>query len=236
MIALAINPNRSPQMVQEWMDRAENAVRDSPDRAARAAVHATRLALMSRANDPAVWEIADRLPRDDPDLGVLRHSVRALLNVGIHDLLIGHDERAATLLHESLDLAPRPDINPFDEYYSASPLLRLDWEAGRWERLEADLAALLTQAPDTTVIRIEASLIRGCLAAARGQWTSALDHLRHGAHLAESIADPADTGRAAVGITRVHVARGQQQDAWAVILPALTRHAVPPPGPGPPTC
>ncbi|MCX5208310.1 AAA family ATPase [Kitasatospora sp. NBC_00240] len=54
MVALAVHPNRTPQEVRTWMRRAEDAVHDSPNRGARAAVHATRLTLMARANDPAV--------------------------------------------------------------------------------------------------------------------------------------------------------------------------------------
>ncbi|OKI16356.1 hypothetical protein A6A07_09930 [Streptomyces sp. CB03911] len=221
MVALAASPKRSPQEVRQWMERAENAVRDSANRAARAAVHATLLSLMARVTDPQVWELVDQLPRDDPDPEVLRQSARALFNVGTYALATGHDQRADTLLHESLDLARRLGTTRILEPYSVGQLLWLDWEAGRWERLEADHAALLAQAPDNVAILIQTCVDRGYLAAARGHWTRALDQLREAAHLAETAFEPEEAMRAAAGIAQVHLARDLPQDAWAVVLPAL---------------
>ena len=219
MTALAM-AERSPQKASEWMDRAENAVRDSPNRAAHATVRATRLTLMARAPDPDVWELADQLPRDDPDPEVLRQSVRALFNVGSRALAAGHDERAERLLHESLDLARRLSTTPFLESYSASHLLALDWLAGHWDHLEEDQSALLARYP-AAAIRFEVCLSRGNLAAARGQWTRALEQLRHAAGLSETATWLDKTRRAATGIARVHLSRGQLPESWAVVLPAL---------------
>ncbi|GGV29645.1 LuxR family transcriptional regulator [Kitasatospora herbaricolor] len=223
MVALAVNPNRTQQEAQAWMRRAQEAADDSPNRGARAAVHATRLTLMARANDPNVWDLVERLPRDDPDPEVLRQSARALFNVAYYGLAVGHDRRAEALLRESLDLARRLGTAALIESYSASQLLRLDWQAGRWDHLEADHTALLTQYPDTADIQMEAYLGRGYLAAVRGQWALALEQLRHAAHLGETALEPDCALRAAAGIAHVLLIRGEAQDAWAVIGSALDR-------------
>ncbi|MFC9331993.1 LuxR C-terminal-related transcriptional regulator, partial [Kitasatospora sp. NPDC057015] len=221
MAALAGDPNLTPEKAKEWIERSENAVRDSPNRGVQAAVHATRLTLMAKETDPQVWELTDRLPLEDHDPEVLRQSARALYNVGYYALLTGHDERAEALLHGSLDLARRLGTTPLVESYSASDLLRLDWHAGRWDHLEADRTALLAQYPNNVAILIQTCVDRGYLAAARGQWTHALEQLRQVARLAESGFQPDEALRAAAGIAQVHLARSQPQDAWAVVLPAL---------------
>ncbi|GGV48961.1 LuxR family transcriptional regulator [Kitasatospora herbaricolor] len=223
MVALAVNPSRPPREVQAWMARAEDAVRDSPNRGARAAVHATRLTLMARANDMAVRDLVERLPRHDTDPEVLRQSARALFNVGYYSLATGHDRQAEALLRESLDLARRLGTAPLIESCSASQLLRLDWMAGRWEHLEEDHATLLARYPDNADILMEACLGRGAVAAVRGQWELALEHLRYAARLGETALEADCALRAATAISTIHIHRGQPQEAWAVVLSALEK-------------
>ncbi|MFE2554869.1 helix-turn-helix transcriptional regulator [Streptomyces sp. NPDC059352] len=221
MVALAMAHQRSPQEARAWMDRAEQVIRDSPDHAARAAVRATRLSLMASAGDRGVWDLVDQLPRHDPDPEVLRQTSRALFNVGDTALGAGYDTRAAALLGESLDLARRLGTLVVVECLGAIDLLRLDWLAGRWENLEAEHAALTAQYPDMAGAAYDAHLTSGCLAAARGQWTRALDQLGRAADIGEAATEAEWKLRAAAGIVQVHLARDQAQDAWATITPAL---------------
>ncbi|GHH69108.1 LuxR family transcriptional regulator [Kitasatospora indigofera] len=220
MVALAMAHQRSSQAARAWMDRAEKTVRDSPDHAARAAVRATRLSLMASAGDRDVWGLVDALPLDDPDPEVLRQTSRALFNVGDTALGTGYDTRAAALIHESLDLARRLGTLVVVECLGALDLLRLDWLAGRWEHLEADHAALTAQYPDMAGAAFDAHLASGCLAAARGRWTRALDQLGQAAHIAEAATEAEWKLRATAVLVHVHLARGQAQ-AWTVTVPAL---------------
>ncbi|MFC9331990.1 LuxR C-terminal-related transcriptional regulator, partial [Kitasatospora sp. NPDC057015] len=221
MVALALDDQKPPQDARAWLERAENAVRDSPDRAARAAVRATRLSLMATAGDQDVWDLVDRLPRDDADPEVLRQTARALHNVADAALGTGYDTRAAALLHESLDLARRLGTLVVVECLGAIDLLRLDWLAGRWGHLEADHAALTARYPDMASAACDAHLTAGYLAAARGQWTRALDQLGQAARIAEAATEADWKLRVAAGTVQVQLARDQAQDAWTSTAPAL---------------
>ncbi|MBP0455706.1 AAA family ATPase [Kitasatospora sp. RG8] len=221
MVALAMAHQRSPHEARTWMDRAEELVRDSPDRAAQAAVRATRLSLMASTGDRDVWDLVDQLPRHDPDPEVLRQTSRALFNVGDTALGIGYDTRAAALLRESLDLARRLGTLVVVECLGSIDLLQLDWLAGRWGRLEADHAALIAQYPDMAGAAFHAHLTSGCLAAAHGQWARALDQLGQAARIAEAATEAEWKLRASAGIVQVHLARDRVQDAWAAAAPAL---------------
>ncbi|MGW4898134.1 ATP-binding protein [Kitasatospora sp. NPDC004240] len=221
MTALALDDRKSPQEARAWLERAENAVRAGPDRGARAAVHAARLCLMACAGERDVWDLVDRLPRDDPDPEVLRQSARALYNVADAALGTGHDTRAEALLHESLDLARRQGTQVVLECLGAIDLLRLDWLAGRWKHLEADHAALTARYPDMVSAACDAHLTSGCLAAARGQWTRALDRLGRAERIAQAATEVDWKLRVAAGIAQVHLAREQAQDAWNATTPAL---------------
>ncbi len=107
MIALANGDHDSDAArAWGWLERAEEAVRHSTD-AIKAAVQATRLTLMAREGDPAVWALTDQLPRRSPDSAVLAHTCRALHNVSMAAIELGHDRRARALLLENLDLAQR---------------------------------------------------------------------------------------------------------------------------------
>ncbi|WP_286158391.1 LuxR family transcriptional regulator [Streptomyces sp. CB03911] len=221
MVALALDDQKPPQDARAWLERAEEAVRDSPDRAAHAAVHATRLSLMATAGDHDVWDLVDRLPRDDPDPEVLRQTARALHNVADAALGTGYDTRAAALLHESLDLARRLGTLVVVECLGAINLLRVDWLAGRWDQLEADHAALVARYPDMASASCDAHLTSGYLAAAHGQWTRALDQLGRAARIAEAATEADWKLRVAAGIIQVQLARDQAQDAWTTAAPAL---------------
>jgi hypothetical protein len=104
MVALAAAAETYTE-ARQWQQRAESAVRDSPDQVARAVVLARRLASMALHGDPAVWKLVRELPTNSDDPAVLRQGVRTLYNVGTAAIGLGHDERAAELLGQATDLA-----------------------------------------------------------------------------------------------------------------------------------
>ncbi|WP_329562128.1 ATP-binding protein [Kitasatospora sp. NBC_01266] len=131
MIAMTIDERSGTEQAQAWLDRAEQAVRGSTDEGIRATVRASRLTVLAKTGDPAVWEQLDRLPRHADDIEVLRQTTRALFNCGDCAIDLGHYRRATALLAESRELAQRAGI-PLVDCYSRVDLLRLEFAAGHW--------------------------------------------------------------------------------------------------------
>lgn len=133
---------------------------------------------------------------------------------------MGHDQRAAALLHECLDNA-RHLGNSVRECFARSNFLQLDWLAGRWDRLEEAFSRLNEEFPEMATAAAEGLLIGGSLAAARGQWAAALDRLGRAADLGRSSLFVPWEFRAVAGIAGVQLAREKPQDAWATVAPAV---------------
>ncbi|MGW2399582.1 ATP-binding protein [Kitasatospora sp. NPDC001664] len=221
MIAMAMNErDEAAAHSRAWLERAEQTLAASPDQAVRAAARATRLTLLARDGDPAVWAELDRLPRQSEDTDLLRQTTRAVYNVGELAIELGHDQRAAELLAESRELARRADI-PYLECYSRIALLRLDGVAGRWEGIERGFAELADQYPDMAMAGTEQSLTLGRLATARGRTAEALRHYRAAAEYGERESQVTSAVRAAVGLAAVRLAEGAPEDAWATVTPAV---------------
>ncbi|MFJ9824729.1 ATP-binding protein [Streptomyces sp. NPDC101160] len=221
MIGLAIREQGDgAKRAPEWMDRAERTIRDSPDEVIRAAVRATRLSLMSRQGDPAVWDLLDALPRDSDDLEILRHTVRALHNVGESAIDLGHDARAAALLTENRELSRRVG-NSAIECYSRIDLLRLDAYAGRWNDLEERFADLAAEYPEIVPPSAERALCLARIAHARGQTSRALDLANAAAEHGRKHFEVNVALRAAAAQASALLAQGDAEAARAVSEPAL---------------
>lgn len=210
------------QRAQQWMRRAERAVRTSPDKVAHATVRANQLALMADHGDPAVWELARQLPRSGEEPGVLQQSARALICLGITATELGHDERSAELIEESMRLA-RAVGYPALECYARSALLQLDWRGGRWNGLDEHASALAAEFPEMFCAQVNTVEIHACLAMARGQWARALAHLRQSASMLEHHGTDylPDVLRAAADTARIHLVHGEAQAAYDTIAPPI---------------
>lgn len=222
MCALALSPGQSPGQTDYWLDRAEQAVHGSPNEAARLDVLGNRLALLGLRGDPRVWELAGQLPRNSDDPETMRHIVRIWHNLGVVAGRTGHDKRAAQLFTEQADLA-RQFGNGVVESLSRVNLLYLDWLAGRWAGLDERAVAFAAEHPDVNAVAAMSAHVRGCLAAAQGQWTRALKLLDQAAALRAGLG-PDSSGLALtnpVAIARVHLARRGFTAAWGVLEPAL---------------
>jgi ATP/maltotriose-dependent transcriptional regulator MalT len=99
--------------------------------------------------------------------------------------------------------------------------LQLDWLAGRWDRLEEGLSRLNDEFPEMASAAAEALLVGGSLAAARGQWATALDRLGQAADIGQRSLFMPWEFRAVACIAEVQLARGKPQDAWATVAPAV---------------
>ena len=208
----------------QWIQRAERAVRESPDQAARVTVQASRLILMAGNGDRAAWELASELPRHAEDPVVLQQSARALVAIGVAALEVGHDERAAELFEEGMDLARHVGYRAM-EPFARSGLLALDWLGGRWTELDQRVDALAAEFPEMVGVAHVAAQLHGNLAAARGNWSVSLRHLRQVADMLEQFAGHGlpDVLRAAAEIARVHLALDEPDAAYAAISQPIER-------------
>ncbi|MFC9326991.1 ATP-binding protein [Kitasatospora sp. NPDC057015] len=208
------------QRLLAWLDATEETLRVHPDETVWAAVCATRLNMMVLVGDPAARQLVDQLPRTSSDHVVQRQINQALHNVGAGAVQAGQDEQAFRLLTESSGLARQLGYHLL-EGYSRLDLLRLDWLAGRWHSLEEDYARLKDAFPDLTTLAVEAALTLGQLAAARGQWRSALDQLDQVAGVIDRSDESEWISRSAMIAARVNLAREQPRAAWDAVAPAL---------------
>ncbi|WP_083977434.1 helix-turn-helix transcriptional regulator [Kitasatospora azatica] len=221
MVAMAMyEQDGAGAQSEAWLDRADRAIRDSPDEGVRAAVGATRLTLLARDGNPAVWALLDRLPRQADDPEVLRQTARALYNVGELAIELGHDRRAAALLRESRELAQHA-ATAHIECFSRIALLRLDYLAGHWADLEERFAALGAEFADIAMASMEQTLVLARLVAARGQHAQALQQLEVAAEQGRKESHVTNFLRAAALITAIRLADGSPAGAWETAAPAM---------------
>jgi DNA-binding NarL/FixJ family response regulator len=204
----------------DWLERAELSARKGSDPAMSAAVHATRLTLLAREGDPGVWALLDELPRESDNPDVLRQTTRALYNTGEIAIELGHDRRAAQLLAESRALALRVSF-PHMECYSRIAMLRLETLAGDWTDVEKRFAALRREYPDIAMAGTDEALVVGQLAAARGQFSRALDLFTAAAASGQTESQVTTALRSAAGRAAVRLGQGAVQDAWSIAAPAV---------------
>jgi DNA-binding CsgD family transcriptional regulator len=220
MVALAMNEqDGASDRAWDWIDRAEGTLAEGSE-AMRATVRATRLTLLARDGDPAVWRLLEQLPRHMDDLEVLRQTVRAEYNVGEIAIELGHDRHAEALLAESRQLAGHSTL-PYLECYSRIALLRLDGLAGNWADMERRFAALSSEYPGIVMADLEQQLLLGHLAAARGRRARALEHFMAAAGLGMRESQVTSALRAAAGLAALRLAEGAPEDAWAIAAPAV---------------
>lgn len=220
MIALANGDHdRAPERAWGWLHRAEAAVRESTDEAIRATIRATRLTLMAKEGDPAVWALIDQLPRRSPDSAVLAQTCRALNNLSLAAGHLGYDRRAYALSLENLDLAQRTGDQRY-ECLSRIRLMYLDWMAGRWDGLETGFTELTRAYPDVTLADLGLALWQGRLALAQGRYSQALTHFTAAATLLGSHT-VLDT-ESSVGVIAVKLAQDDPQAAWAAAEPVVS--------------
>ncbi|MEY9892489.1 DNA-binding NarL/FixJ family response regulator [Catenulispora sp. MAP5-51] len=223
MVALATGSETYAEG-QQWMRRAEAAANDSPDQVARAAVRASSLTLMALHGDPAVWESVRDLPRSSKDPAVLRQVARALYNVGSSAFELGCDARVPDLLEEAMELSRQAGYLGLVAM-GGDCMLALDLRAGRWSRLDERASALAAEFPEMATVVRGAEQLHGSLAAARGQWTRALEHLGRAADMVKNSDGTGlnDVLRIAADTARIYLSLDKPQAAYTAIAPPVER-------------
>ncbi|WP_329266939.1 helix-turn-helix transcriptional regulator [Streptomyces sp. NBC_01451] len=221
MIALALNDlDGAATQGWTWLGRAERVVADGADETSRMAVRITRLLLMVRDGDPAVWPLVDRLPRRGDGV-VLSQTVFALYNLTELAIQLGHDRRARALLVEMRDLAGGADGRPFEGLVHAQEL-RVDRLVCRWAGLDAEYAALKRAHPDMRQADVDRLLYQGHRALAQGRCSRALEHFVAAAERGSTVYSVDVRMWIAAALTAVRLVQRDPQAAWATAEPALS--------------
>ncbi|GAA1967240.1 ATP-binding protein [Catenulispora subtropica] len=221
MIALALDEQDGAwSRAWEWMHRADAALRRSPNAAMLATAEATRLTLMAREGDPAVWSMLERLPRHPDDVDILRQTARALYNVGDIAVEVGHDRRAEALLTESRVLAHRANI-PYLVSYNRIVLARLEGLRGNWEKVEKRFNALAYEYPDIAMLHMEQAMLLGLIADARGHRRQAVKQFALAARLGRTESQVTMNLRAASALAATGLSEGTLGEAWSIVEPAV---------------
>ncbi|HTI20130.1 MAG TPA: AAA family ATPase [Kutzneria sp.] len=215
MIALALNDRGGAAAhAWHWLGRAEQAVQDSDDESSRMSVRATRLMLMAREGDPAVWPLAGQLSRRDDDGTTLNQTLFALGNLSGVAAQLGHDRRARDLLDEIESLVERTGRRPL-QVVTRGRRLEIDWLAGHWTDVDEGYAALAQADPDNRLVGISRALYQGYLALAQGRCSRALKHFstaaEHGGNTCSAYMNMEIIAARTVG----DLAQGDPQSAWA---------------------
>jgi len=227
MIALAMNERgEAADQAWTWLERAERTLGDSAAAEMRAALEATRLTLMARGGDPAVWDELDRMPRHAVGTEVLRQTIRAAYNVGEIAIELGCDRRAEVLLTESLELTRQVSI-PQLECYGRLALLRLEVLAGDWDDVDERFGKLEVEYPEIAMGQVERGLMLGRVAAARGRQARARELFVSSSEFGTRESQVTNSLRSAAGLAALRLADGAPHDAWAIAAAAVEtlRHA-----------
>ncbi len=159
------NVSGDHDIAAQWLRRAERLADTLPIERLRFLVD--RAAILAEFGDPGVWSAAAQLP-DDADSAADRAQIaRGNLNVGDGAIVWGRYAEARERLERASRLAERHQYQRVQEMALAH-LLMLDWCTGAWDGLAERAAALAEDHDLHPLTRMEAVLVSGLLAAARG--------------------------------------------------------------------
>ncbi|WJV51023.1 ATP-binding protein [Streptomyces flavofungini] len=218
--AIFYERTQTPAEIDRWVVRAEEALRGCEDEGRLAELESAKLFLMARNGHTRLWETVDALPRSCTHPEVRRQRLIGLYNVGANSLNRGEDGRAGALLREVARLTA-DGVNPSLECFARTQLLRWDWFAGSWSRLEEGFEELNTSCPDMAIAQREQALVCGSVAVAKGQWGTAMEHLDFARHAGQRIGGTVCALHSAAATAEVHLARDEPDKAWDVLEPAI---------------
>nr|WP_055509255.1 LuxR family transcriptional regulator [Nonomuraea pusilla] len=207
---------------EAWMDEAEKllAAVEDQDPELTAAVHANKVTLAMLVGSPDAFSLVSTLPVNHPSAAVRRQAARAYSNLCDAAMALGHygaaegfAARSRTIAEESGALYP--------VYLVEMSSVRLHWLTGRWEGLRERAVAAVEMTPEAPLLAVDARLVLGMLALARGEWEEAAEQLGEaGVRDCESGFLPVAV-LASAGLIELHLARGALDAAlseaeWAV--------------------
>jgi DNA-binding CsgD family transcriptional regulator/uncharacterized protein (UPF0147 family) len=211
-LAMPYWPNSSFDVHRAWLEDAARAAADSGDEVVRTAVAANRAALAMSCGDPQAWALVKELPTDSPDRRCRLHAARGLCNSADSALWLGHHGRAEELLTEGLELSGKSGA-PYTKHTALGARLLLEWVTGRWAGLAERCETFVAATADMPVICADARVVRGLLALAQGEWSSALSWLGGADPSSRRDAAPPLAAATSGALIRLSLARQELPDA-----------------------
>ncbi|MEU6425063.1 AAA family ATPase [Microbispora sp. NPDC046973] len=206
----------------EWMARAEALVATADNPELSAAVLANRASFEMTTGSPGAFDVAARLPADDPRTGVRREVARAYCNLHDSATTVGLYAAAERFAREGRRLALETGAQ-YPAFLLDASAIRREWLTGRWDGLRDRAASLGESATETPLIAVDLWLVLGLLALATGEWEEAVRQFhRAGLDAPEARNVPVVTA-AAGGLVDLHLARGAQDEAVAEAEGAVAR-------------
>ncbi|GGO30816.1 helix-turn-helix transcriptional regulator [Microbispora bryophytorum] len=206
----------------EWMARAEALVATADNPELSAAVLANRASFEMTTGSPGAFDVAARLPAEDPRAGVRREVARAYCNLHDSATTVGLYAAAERFAREGRRLALETGAQ-YPAFLLDASAIRREWLTGRWDGLRDRAASLGESATETPLIAVDLWLVLGLLALATGEWEEAVRQFhRAGLDAPEARNAPVVTA-AAGGLVDLHLARGAVDKAAAEAERAVAR-------------
>ncbi|MBX6385972.1 MAG: AAA family ATPase [Microbispora sp.] len=206
----------------ERMARAEALVATADDPELSAAVLANRASFEMTTGSPGAFDVAARLPADDPRTAVRREVARAYCNLHDSATTVGLYAAAEHFAREGRRLALETGAQ-YPAFLLDASAVRRQWLTGQWDGLRDRAAALGESATETPLIAVDLWLVLGLLALATGEWKEAAGQFRRAGLDAPDARNLPVVTAASGGLIDLHLARGAVDEAAAEAERAVAR-------------
>ncbi|MEV0346896.1 AAA family ATPase [Nonomuraea sp. NPDC050680] len=209
---------------KKWMDQAESllvAVADE-DPELTATVYVNKVTFAMLVGAPDAFALADTLPVSDPSAAVRRQAARGYSNLCDAATALGHYGPAGRFAREGRRIAGETGAL-YPAYLVEVSSIKLDWLTGRWDGLRERALAAVEMTPDTPLLSVDARLVLGMLALARGEWQEAGEHLEAAGPREPDSAFLPVAAAASGGLVELHLTHDCVDDALSEADSAVTR-------------
>ncbi|GAB3488022.1 LuxR family transcriptional regulator [Amycolatopsis cihanbeyliensis] len=162
---------------EHWMSEVDAVFPEIEDVELRLALRADRIASRAHIGDGTAWQEFERLPDTAPTAGERVQLARLWCNLADAQSWIGRLDRAAELLAGGTRMAEAAGAL-FVGSTAGGSRLRLDWVTGDWNGLAERAESTQQRYSDIGPVVADAQLVRGALAAVRGEFDAAQRLLR----------------------------------------------------------
>ncbi|MCA2223247.1 ATP-binding protein [Nonomuraea aurantiaca] len=209
---------------KKWMDQAESLLvtvaDEDPELTATVYVNKVTFAMLVGA--PDAFALADTLPVSDPSAAVRRQAARGYSNLCDAATALGHYGPAGRFAREGRRIAGETGAL-YPAYLVEVSSIRLDWLTGRWNGLRERALAAVEMTPETPLLSVDARLVLGMLALARGEWQEAGEHLEAAGPREPDSAFLPVAAAASGGLVELHLTRDSMDEALSEADSAVTR-------------
>ncbi|WP_067174236.1 helix-turn-helix transcriptional regulator [Microtetraspora niveoalba] len=207
---------------EAWMDEAERLLAsvEDQDPELAAAVRANKVSMAMLVGSPDAFTLASALPESHPSAAVRRQAARAYSNLCDAAMALGHYRAAEKFAADSRRISDESGAL-YTMYMLDMSAIRFDWLTGRWRGLRERAAVAVEVAVEAPLLAVEARLVLGMLALARGEWQEAGEQLeatglrdRGGEFMPATM--PASAGLIQLHLTRDALDTALYETEWAL--------------------